>query len=166
MARNRIDWDAQPLADVAKGCLPTFILALRLGVTCSAVTWAMRRRGIKRRRFDWDAQPLGLFPDAVLAAALGVSDTTVGRARNKRMISPCVGQSRALVDWDRQPLGVFPDKVIMSMTGASKSAVVDARRSRGIRPSVHHFIAESLAALQRRIDALAREHGVNANELE
>jgi len=83
---------------------------------------------------DWNKQPLGKVHDAALAAALGVSRTSVVNARARRRIAPC-GCSHIS---DRLPaefgkaLGTAPDKELAARFGVSQKTVINARWRAGI----------------------------------
>ena len=76
------------------GTLTDYRFARILGISREAVRQQRARRGIpaksprntKPKGIDWDQQPLGKEPDAVLAEALGVSCSSVYRARELRRI--------------------------------------------------------------------------------
>jgi len=78
---------------------------------------------------DWGSQPLGLEPDAVIAARIGVDRRTVCRARHRLGIPPM----RA-VDWPSLPLGQVSDAIVARMAGCSRSKVQRRRDERGIEP--------------------------------
>jgi len=119
-APRGIDWDKQPLGEVADA-----ELARELGVSLQAVRDARERRGIKKVDvwIDWDKQPLGEVEDEVLATRLGVTVSSVGRARRRRDI--CHTGLRG-TDWGSVDWGMW-DSDIAEMTGKSVKTVGEAR---------------------------------------
>jgi hypothetical protein len=88
----------------------------------------VRRRPGQNAGIDWDAQPLGEMYDHVLAELLGVSSSSVGRARRHRGIKCSYGRN----DWDAQPLGEVSDSELARCIGAAPNTVSHARAKRGI----------------------------------
>ncbi len=90
---------------------------------------------MKHKGIDWDNQPLGKMYDGTLAAALGVSTSTVRAARTVRKIAPFndgVSPTTTGIKWDDEPLGVETDYAIAKRLHVATSAVHAARKRRGI----------------------------------
>ena len=88
------------------------------------------------RHIDWSLEPLGLFPDLVVGAQLGVTGTAVYFARKSRRIPACrfpkIGRSKLGITWDEWPLGLFPDSVLATNIGCDFTTVHKARKTRCI----------------------------------
>lgn len=89
----------------------------------------------KKVGIDWDFEMLGIESDAAIARRLGVSFTTVHKARCRRGIpaAPFEEQRPNAVKWDEElELGLVPDTEIAERHGVHRNAVHAARKHRGI----------------------------------
>jgi len=114
------------------------------------------------KNIEWDKQPLGQVTDKKLADKLGVSESAVCQARNRRGI-PGTRECRKKIniDWDLQPLGEEFDSVIARKLGVDPTTVSAARKKRGI-PKRH--IDWDLQPLGEESDSvLARKLGVDSS---
>lgn len=94
-AGNGIDWDAQPLGQVADSDL-----AARLHVSTFAVWYQRKARGLPAHgrgrppKYNWDSLPLGEMADIDLAERFGLRLSTVNAARRRRGIKSFTEQQR------------------------------------------------------------------------
>lgn len=84
----------------------------------------------ERAGINWEKMPLGKMPDAEISEQLGVDETTVRKARQKRKIES--HRKSMAIDWENQPLGEMSDSALAKRLGVSANAVWKARTSRGI----------------------------------
>ncbi len=104
---SAIDWDS-----VGLGKYPDNVLAKRLQVGRSSVTYQRHKRNIppfahatdrRPKGIDWANQPLGKMPDTVLAAKLGLTSSAVRAARIHRGIPVyCANDTAPPVDQYRK----------------------------------------------------------------
>jgi hypothetical protein len=133
---HQIDWEAQPLGQIADAAL-----ALRLGVSKGIVRRARLRQGLpsscpakSSKGINWDRVSLGTKSDTEIARELGVASTVVLNARKRRGI-PRHGFPSRDVDWSKVPLGQDTDDAVALLLGTTSTTVGRHRRAFGIPPS-------------------------------
>lgn len=91
------------------------------------------RRNFGHLDIDWDRKPLGKVPDQQIANELGVSHTTVVKARLKRSIPGTRPRRVKLdIDWNVHPFGKRFDAEIARDLGVSPKTVARERKKRKI----------------------------------
>ncbi len=83
---------------------------------------------------NWDLHPLGKVSDGEIARKLGVTPSSVQKARQRRGIAANPNLER--YDWAEQPLGKITDSELARRLGIVRSTVQRAREKRGIPPLV------------------------------